>query len=266
MRTIALLLAMAAAAHAQPAKADKDCLFCHEDQGAEWKKSVHAGASVGCTSCHGTDELAGGAHRYEPTFKPSRLPQVARDCGACHEAVLAAYLPSDHAMTVARGGETPPLRSTCSACHGYHDVPKAERRAILKHCLECHGKESGDYRLAEGAFARLDEFEGGLARLAARVADYSGRPGIATRDAAEQLQATRDAIAEARTAQHGLEFTSVAETAGRSAVAADASYNRLAERDRDFARSRAAVIPFLVLVVASMVLSALKFRRSGGPS
>ena len=63
------------------------CQECHDDQGASWRRSVHAGNfdtngdAPTCVSCHSSHRVLGSDDTRSPTYPLN----VARLCGSCHD-------------------------------------------------------------------------------------------------------------------------------------------------------------------------------------
>ncbi|MBI4563181.1 MAG: hypothetical protein HY716_00610 [Planctomycetes bacterium] len=238
---------------------DAACLRCHEDQATAAVGSVHANADVGCVACHGADDVVNGRHRYLPGFRPSRLRAVAQDCGRCHEAVFQSFQGTPHFASAARNPSELRLRSTCSACHGHHDTPKANRNAIQATCLGCH--EASDLRPAQAVFVKLDLLDESLRRLGARVHALERRPGISVRASKEVLAAGEDHRRELRIAQHGLEWDALSARTDEAFGKSEQAYNSLDRRERAFAARRAlGLAAFLLLLGTCAVLIHLRVR------
>ncbi len=197
--------ASAPAAAAVPANlpADAtDCLECHKQGGdgpavshlAEFGKSVHGQAGVGCTDCH--QGYSAGPHDGEVNLSPAdeatvavlakatwgegkeevklTSPRALLACRNCHELEAGAYLKSVHAKFLA--GAAKVAGPTCLSCHGsahgsIHGLAKklepyapsatarvavpADRREMQKRCEGCHGNE--EYAKAAGLNPEVKE-------------------------------------------------------------------------------------------------------------
>jgi hypothetical protein len=94
----------------------EDCLECHKKETPaavdQWQASAHV-ASVGCSSCHGTDHEA---------ILEGEAPVDAKVCGRCHEAAYHEHVSSKHGLGLHSGwGCTRNLTSRnpreCRFCH-----------------------------------------------------------------------------------------------------------------------------------------------------
>lgn len=238
---------------------DRACLSCHEDQGEEWRPSVHARERIGCVACHGTDEVVKDKHQFRPTFRPLRLAQVAEGCGACHQGVLEAFRPTEHFQTAAFGPGDDLHRTSCTACHAHHATVTSDRAAILDRCARCHDRTGSEFTAADAGFRKLAALEAATARLLGRIDGLRPRAGIPVSDAEDGAGRCRSRIAALAVAQHGLGWGAVETAADRSAAEAEAAYNTLTSRERDFGGRFRLLVPFLALVAAA----ALTGRKLG---
>ncbi|HET7729384.1 MAG TPA: hypothetical protein VFK48_05065 [Usitatibacter sp.] len=157
---LALCLGAAAAAPADAlSDADRQCLACHGEGGAEksfaagapvslhvdavsFARSVHA--SIGCAACHADVDLAkhpGGGKAY----RSAREMAIAfsESCRGCHEASFDAHMQGVHGKAQAREGAGAPL---CASCHGTHDIVRASLGTALRDsCLGCHAGASASH-------------------------------------------------------------------------------------------------------------------------
>jgi cytochrome b subunit of formate dehydrogenase len=133
------------------------CSDCHGDVVEAMTESIHGrmrvngGRGPDCGSCHGPIHEMTWADDPASRVHPTRL---AATCGSCHSdptladkrglklvQPIAAYTASVHARAVARGEHA----ATCSACHGSHDILKADDEGSRVHhstvagtCGVCH--------------------------------------------------------------------------------------------------------------------------------
>ncbi len=151
-------LAPSAAAQAKPQPVG--CIVCHGKQAHELAGSVHAKASLTCTSCHGGDATAmevESAHGKD-LKRPHTPREVLESCGGCHADVqrmrayglrtdqLSLYWTSQHGEKLAKDGD--PNVATCISCHGTHGVLKVTDTRSPVHpfnqvdtCGRCHADE-----------------------------------------------------------------------------------------------------------------------------
>jgi cytochrome b subunit of formate dehydrogenase len=131
--------------------ARKMCAVCHENQGLELVKSVHAkagekdeqgrGTLLDCRKCHGANQ-----HHILPVAD-SRAPvfvdQQVQTCGKCHEKELGSYVYTAHGHGLYQSGLL--VTAACANCHGAHGIYRAaDRRSTLytanvaATCGKCH--------------------------------------------------------------------------------------------------------------------------------
>jgi cytochrome b subunit of formate dehydrogenase/nitrate/TMAO reductase-like tetraheme cytochrome c subunit len=206
-----------------PAEAS-DCLACHEQPQAgkqpepgapppvshvaDFAKSVHGQAGIGCKDCH--QGYASGPHDGEVTLSPADAATVAAlskatwgegeaqvklssprallACQNCHDVEAGAYQKSIHARFLAGGAKV--AGPTCLSCHGsVHAIAKklepytpnaakrvavpADRREMQKRCEGCHGNE--EYAKAAGLNTEVkgtyhDSIHGRMVRVGHAVA------------------------------------------------------------------------------------------------
>jgi hypothetical protein len=253
-------------------RVDKDahCLECHEDALEEVRGSVHE--KEGCIACHGPDEInvrqtRGNPHRKMAAFKSWRGRNLTEDCGACHIAVLEALKPSKHYVDTRRA--TGSMKKGCIDCHGEvvegkgehgHRVLKATL-GLFNDCRQCHDPASREN--IEGLRFKKDveAFEGFAAMAQVQLRAFEPRAGIPTRALADAIGAAGRTRAELRTTQHGMNFKAIEEARARSAAPLHEAYNKLADREREFASRWTIAAPFLLLVGAGIALTALRRRR-----
>ncbi|HNQ51177.1 MAG TPA: multiheme c-type cytochrome [Candidatus Omnitrophota bacterium] len=130
-----------------------DCVECHTrvtpDIVLDWKASKHAGASIGCGACHGTEHA--GARDADKASIPTQAV-----CGKCHAKQSGRYLKGKHARaweamkampTVHRQAQT--LIDGMLGCGGCHKIgvkPESEIRGLgrkrggygMTACNACH--------------------------------------------------------------------------------------------------------------------------------
>jgi hydroxylamine dehydrogenase len=124
-----------AAASAKPAPdvpgESAKCVACHEKQTpaivAQWRDSKHAGSGVACLECHHAENGDPDAFMHEGSLIATVVSP--KDCGACHDAILAEFDASHHAKAAEFIGsldnvlgeviEGPIIAANgCRQCHG----------------------------------------------------------------------------------------------------------------------------------------------------
>ncbi len=107
------------------------CLNCHNDrQYDDWSFSAHAGADVGCSSCH----------TVHSNFEKSLKSSTPKLCYDCHPDVRAAVsMPSHH--PIAEG------KMECQDCHSIHggQASFAMEDRSRELCFSCHAEMEGPF-------------------------------------------------------------------------------------------------------------------------
>ena len=121
-------------AKATPKQADTMCLNCHAGQHANFDRSAHAKANVGCATCHSVHASA----NQEQLLKVDQ-PKL---CFQCHTDVKPAFdMPFHHKVNEGL--------VKCSDCHDTHGTmgktnlrSTADQNAI---CVRCHTETRGPF-------------------------------------------------------------------------------------------------------------------------
>ena len=143
-----LILSLALAAKALAADPSAECMSCHDQEGANFKASVHG--SAGCTNCHTT--IRGYPH-------PENPPKVK--CDTCHAESAAGVAESVHVAASPQ---------PCKGCHGdpHGMLAKGDPKSSVyplnmpRTCGTCHGdkKLAKKYGLPEVYSMYLDSIHG----------------------------------------------------------------------------------------------------------
>ena len=118
--------------------ASKECAGCHKEENkslyAQWGRSKHYGANVGCYECHQADPKDVDAIKHEG-YNISVIVSP-KDCATCHSAVVEEFDKSHHAKAgqiigsldnmlaeviegaLTLNGASPAAVSGCWQCHG----------------------------------------------------------------------------------------------------------------------------------------------------
>jgi hypothetical protein len=144
---LAWLVCLAPALSAAP----NHCADCHFASGlgrggahlADWERSPHGRADVGCEKCHGGDPTTFDAYRAHRDVLNARNPaspvhpaNLPRTCGGCHPPALAAFQKSRHYEMLREASDGGP---TCSTCHGEVAAILASPKTLEGRCRSCHG-------------------------------------------------------------------------------------------------------------------------------
>lgn len=139
------------------------CQSCHEKEGADWARSVHApeaitnGTAPTCTTCHGTHHVLAATDPRAPTYPLN----VASLCASCHanpriigeyfsgpggaqaRTAVEQYYKTVHGVAMTKAGLV--VSATCNDCHGSHLILPPDsaqstinRANIAQTCGRCH--------------------------------------------------------------------------------------------------------------------------------
>ncbi len=139
------------------------CQSCHEKEGEDWARSIHArnavtvGSAPTCATCHGTHHVLGPDDPRSPIYPLN----VAALCGGCHanpkiigtyfgaadqaqaRTAVANYYKTVHGTAMTKAGLV--VAATCSNCHGAHLILPPDSAAstinranIASTCGACH--------------------------------------------------------------------------------------------------------------------------------
>ena len=142
------------------------CVDCHyadpstpaRDHLADWERSAHARANVGCESCHG-----GNASSYEASLahrglrpssdrrSPVHRTNLPATCGRCHAGPFVSFQKSHHFVMLQRGDRRVP---TCTTCHDAVGSQLPSPKALEAECQRCHGPKGTAPRVERAAAAR----------------------------------------------------------------------------------------------------------------
>jgi len=139
------------------------CQSCHQKEGDDWARSIHApdavtnGKAPTCTTCHGTHHILGADDPRSPTYPLN----VASLCGGCHanpsiigtyfgaadqaqaRTAVSSYYKTVHGTAMTKAGLV--VSATCSDCHSAHLILPPDsaqstinRANITGTCGKCH--------------------------------------------------------------------------------------------------------------------------------
>jgi nitrate/TMAO reductase-like tetraheme cytochrome c subunit len=139
------------------------CQTCHQKEGEDWARSIHArvastgGSAPTCTTCHGTHHILGTDDPRSPIYPLN----VASLCGSCHanpkiigtyfgaanqaqaRTAVANYYKTVHGTAMTKDGLI--VSATCSDCHSAHLIlppdsaaSTVNRANIATTCGKCH--------------------------------------------------------------------------------------------------------------------------------
>jgi nitrate/TMAO reductase-like tetraheme cytochrome c subunit len=139
------------------------CQNCHQKEGEDWAKSIHApdavttGNAPTCKTCHGTHHVLGADDPRSPIYPLN----VAGLCGSCHanpkivgtyfnqpkdtlaRTAVSAYYKTVHGTAMTKAGLV--VSATCNDCHGAHLILPPDsatstinRANIAETCGKCH--------------------------------------------------------------------------------------------------------------------------------
>jgi len=232
-------LALASTARAQSGS----CGDCHlatpegpaREHVADWERSSHGRAAIGCQSCHGGNPAsydAGLAHRdVRNSGDPRSLAHrrhLPSTCGRCHVGAFVNFQKSRHFELLQRGDDRAP---TCTTCHEAVGAVRPSPQGLEAECARCHGPRGIAPRSERATDARALLESIGESRARLRTA----RPLIARiKDPARQA-ALRDAyvqaevpLIEAGRSMHEFVFDNLTERLGTARRRIDALMGELA--------------------------------------
>ncbi len=228
-----------------------------------WTHSVHGVAVLE----HGNPRAptCAGCHGAHGEYRDAGGPEGR--CRQCHTDEAAAFDRSPHAAAYRRLGF-----SGCVACHGSHDIQRANGAlgtvGGMGVCRRCHGEGRSSYDLARGIAGDAEDARQSLAAARSEVQALE-RDGLRVPALNGMLEEAEQADVQLRVAVHALDATVT--RAAAAAVREPAQRARTlarSTRDRD-RRSRhmwLLAVPVLGLFIA---LAALKLRAveraKGGP-
>ncbi len=155
---------------------ESSCVTCHTDLEdekltppvEEWSASVHAGANVGCESCHGgdprvSDEEAMATEDYIGVPDTKQIPELCASCHSDPDKMRKYNLRVDEYDLFKRSGHGRALYergdtkvATCVSCHGTHNIlakndigSTVHYSNIAETCGTCHSDPAymADYGL-----------------------------------------------------------------------------------------------------------------------
>ncbi len=144
------------------------CADCHYANGAkpnpqhwaEWSRSAHERAGIGCEACHGGNpqttesflahqSIVRGVDRDSPVHR-SNLPVT---CGRCHTGPFVQFQKSAHYSLLRSDNRDVP---SCSTCHGTASGALLTAKDFERRCNSCHGAgkkhERTDYAVTARRF------------------------------------------------------------------------------------------------------------------
>jgi len=145
-----ILLALAVPAFSQQARSQ--CADCHIAQAdppnarhlADWERSAHGRADVGCEKCHGGDPTTFESFRAHQGILTSRNPaspvaykNLPATCGKCHAGPYVAFQSSRHFALIQTNSENPPV---CVTCHGEVAANRPSAKTLERTCARCHAE------------------------------------------------------------------------------------------------------------------------------
>ena len=155
----------------------ENCAVCHDRQGLDLVKSVHAtagqrnergrGTPLECRQCHGPNQ-----HHILPVTdsrSPVFVNHQVQTCGGCHEKERDTFHQTSHGHGLYQSGLL--VSATCASCHGAHGIYRAaDNRSTLNTgnvagtCGKCHRF------IAERLNASIHGGGAGPGKLATRLA------------------------------------------------------------------------------------------------
>jgi cytochrome b subunit of formate dehydrogenase len=127
----------------------------HKDAHSALDASIHAKGGNGmlapkCVDCHAVDGDMTTVYPAENPKSTVNRANMAKTCGACHQAAAATFQYSIHGSK-RQEGET--KAATCADCHGSHSIfPATDIKSQVNRvntpeevCVKCHSDKVADY-------------------------------------------------------------------------------------------------------------------------
>ncbi|WP_028864052.1 multiheme c-type cytochrome [Psychromonas aquimarina] len=121
-------------------KESQECAACHKEKNpsiyAQWGRSKHYGANVGCFECHSADKGDKDAITHEGQLISVIVSPT--DCAQCHSAEVDEFTKSHHAKAgQIMGSLDNMLAEVVEGALTFH----GESPAAVNGCWQCHGSE-----------------------------------------------------------------------------------------------------------------------------
>ena len=224
IRVIVVSLFLASIGWAQtPVSRCADCHFANPNEAArwhlaEWDRSAHGQANVGCERCHGGNATTfesflahQGMLSSQNPASPVHRANLPKTCGGCHPGPFAAFQSSKHYELLRQGNKDTP---TCVTCHGLVGAFLPSPKSLAAECAKCHGagKVAPNTDLPAEGRSRLTDIREVRASLEQakqfikRIADKSRRTSLE-----DELQQAQVPLVEAVHAGHMFVFDQMQE-------------------------------------------------------
>jgi predicted CXXCH cytochrome family protein len=255
----------------------KMCAGCHADekymapygiptnQFHDYVESVHGKALLekgdvrgapACNDCHGNHGAA-----------PPGVDTIANICGTCHSHNAELFMASPMAKPLSKE----PL-GECIACHGKHNITHTSDELVGTSdkavCMKCHKEgEMGGHKGAvfAGFVAEsITKYKGETDRVSAIVRDAEEK-GMDLTEAADSMQAARQALIQARTELHAFkkEPLEAKFTEGYGHLKKAEGFGRVALKEYVTRRTGLAISTLLLTLV--VIALAMKIRSLPPP-
>jgi len=198
-----------------------ECVWCHSrlssplkqtSRYAEWHISAHKLGGVSCDRCHGGNPAERDARRAHQTIRPASDPEsrlhpknLARTCQECHQPYVSAFVESRHNLKLKEAGVGP----SCNTCHGHmasEVIYTPEQTAAM--CASCHNSTASSLprqpEIGEQAAATMQAIRRAsmVTAWADRLLEEAQKRQLATRANADELEAARRSLTEAKAGFH----------------------------------------------------------------
>jgi len=185
----------------------KTCGKCHSDSNlmkryivssdvvAEYLGSIHAEKllkegnqrSPTCPTCHGSHGAI-----------PHGIGHIEKVCGQCHRRTREYFLRSPHSVAWKEKGIL-----ECEGCHSNHRVTRTSHLLWRKKCMECHEKESKQYKTAWEFYALFSEAKEKIEDARGMIEELE-KLGIDVEDFYGRLEEAQTYLVEAEPVSHSL--------------------------------------------------------------
>jgi hypothetical protein len=198
-----------------------ECVWCHSrlssplkqtSRYAEWHISAHKLGGVSCDRCHGGNPAERDARRAHQAIRPASDPEsrlhpknLARTCQECHQPYVNAFVESRHYQKLKEAGVGP----SCNTCHGHmasEVIYTPEQTATM--CASCHDSTASSLprqpEIGEQAAATMQAIRRAsmVTAWADRLLEEAQKRQLATQGDADELEAARRSLTEAKAGFH----------------------------------------------------------------
>lgn len=241
----------------------KTCGKCHSDFNLmkkygissevvlEYNLSIHAKEarkgnrnSPVCIDCHG----AHGA-------TSSSTGSIEKVCGKCHIRTRDYFLKSYHSKVWKGLGYL-----ECEVCHGNHLVKETNHNLWKEKCIECHSRDSKNYKLAEEIYTLFITAEMGILKAEELIEEIRKIP-LDVEDFLGRLEEARTYLIEAEPVSHSLSLEEIKRLITKSISIAQ-EIQRETIRKKKLFDSRKILLPIFWFLIFFTIALIIYYRRA----